>query len=59
MTVAGQEFVLQSRRLVLCDAFVVLYILVITIYLLLLGSNLTTDVVISALLRSAYRPHYV
>jgi hypothetical protein len=34
---------------VLCDAFIMLYILIITFYLLLLGSNLTTNVVTSAL----------
>jgi hypothetical protein len=47
--VAGQEFILFSWRLVLCDAFIMLYILIITFYLLLLGSNLTTNVVTSAL----------
>jgi hypothetical protein len=46
--VAGQEFILFSWRLVMCDAFIMLYILIITFYLLLLGSNLTTNVVISA-----------
>jgi hypothetical protein len=35
---------------VLCDAFIVLYILVITLYLLLAGLNLTTNIVTSALL---------
>jgi hypothetical protein len=48
--VVGQEFMLFSWRLVLCDAFIMFYILVITAYLLLLGSNLTTNVVVSALL---------
>jgi hypothetical protein len=49
--VVGQEFVLFSWRLVLCDAFIMLYILVATLYLVLLGSDLTTDAVISAIMR--------
>jgi hypothetical protein len=43
--------VLFSWRLVLCDAFIMLYILVATLYLVLLGSDLTTDAVISAIMR--------
>jgi hypothetical protein len=55
--VVGQEFMLFSWKLVLCDAFIMLYVLIITTYLLLLGSNLTTNVVISAIL--TYVPLWV
>jgi hypothetical protein len=53
----GQEFILFSWRLVLCDAFIMLYILIITFYLLLLGSNLTTNVVTSAVFTYVQSPY--
>jgi hypothetical protein len=46
---AGQEFILFSWKLVLCDLFVLLYVLTVSMYILLVGTSVTTPTVISAI----------
>jgi hypothetical protein len=48
-TEAGQEFILFSWKLVLCDLFVLLYVLTVSLYILLVGTSVTTPTVISAI----------
>jgi hypothetical protein len=50
----GQEFILWSWTLVVCDLFIALYVLSVSFYVLLLGINITTDIVISAILTCVY-----
>jgi hypothetical protein len=52
--VVGQEFILWSWTLVVCDLFIALYVLSVSFYVLLLGINITTDIVISAILTCVY-----
>jgi hypothetical protein len=51
-SVGDQEFFLFSWTLVLCDLLLLLYLLAISLFILLLGSGLTTNVVINTLFRS-------
>jgi uncharacterized iron-regulated membrane protein len=46
---AGQEFILFSWKLLVCDLFIALYVLAVSVYIILIGCNVTTPVVISAL----------
>ena len=48
----GQEFFLFSWRLVACDLLLALYLLFISFFTILLGANVTTNVVTNSLLRS-------
>jgi hypothetical protein len=50
---AGQEFILFSWKLVLCDLFVLLYVLTVSLYILLVGTSVTTPTVISAIFTCA------
>jgi hypothetical protein len=45
---AGQEFILFSWKLVLCDLFVLLYVLTVSLYILLVGTSVRTPTVVSA-----------
>ena len=44
---AGQEFILFSWMLVLCDLFILLYVLTVSLYILLVGTSVMTPTVIS------------
>jgi hypothetical protein len=46
---AGQEFILFSWKLVACDFFIALYVLFVSAYVIILGSSITTPVVISGI----------
>jgi hypothetical protein len=48
--VVGQEFLLFSWKLVLCDAFIAIYVLSVSLFVLLLSADITSNVVISTLL---------
>jgi hypothetical protein len=47
----NQEFMLVSWKLLLCDVLLALYLLVISLFILLLGTDLTTNVVVNTLFR--------
>jgi hypothetical protein len=49
--VAGQEYFLFSWRLVACDLVLALYLLAVSFFVVLLGADITTNVVTNALFR--------
>ena len=52
----GHEFLLFSWRRVVCDLALAAYLLFMSFFILLLGQNVTTNVVENALFRSGPRP---
>jgi hypothetical protein len=64
LPVVGQEFLLFSWKLVLCDVIIAIYVLSVSLFVLLLSADINSNVVISALLTcvpwsSTTYPHHL
>jgi hypothetical protein len=54
----NQEFFLFSWKLLLCDLILAIYLFFISLFILLLGADLTTNVVVNTLCRCGPDPEH-